>query len=95
MSGDKKVFDAIFHRAVEWMADCGMMECRTVDKTVSTNYIGLHVSQMYFSHGKGRHFDLLFTDICFSVNRDNQGHVQCDDPMGAFDEFIEDCIKAR
>ena len=95
MSRNKEVFDAIFLRSVEWMADCHDGESRSVGKGVEQTYVAFHLTYIYYTTMYIRHYNLMLMDGGFSVNNDKGEYVPCDDPMGAFDEFVKDCIKER
>ena len=96
MSGDKKVFDAIFRRAVEWMADCGEGETREVHKSVSGVHIALHAVRYKFITQNIKRYDLmLHMDGGFALNNGKGEYVPCADPSGAFDAFVKACINAR
>lgn len=93
---EETVFDAIFRRAVEWMADCPDGETRYVQKDVSEIYIALRIIQHRFFTQSFKRYELMqHMDGKFSVNNGKGEYVPCVDPMGAFEEFVKDCIKAR
>lgn len=96
MSGDNKVFDAIFRTAVEWMADCPEGDSRGVVKSVGQTYVVLHATCVYTTTMRVIFYDLMqHMDGKFSVNNGKGEYVPCADPMGAFDAFVKGCIKAR
>lgn len=96
MSRNKEVFDAIFRKAVEWMADCEKNDGRGVEKHVERTYIALHATYVYTTTMCVSFYDLmLYMDGKFSVNNGKGKYVPCADPMGAFDAFVKECIKAR
>lgn len=97
MSGDNKVFDAIFRKAVEWMADCPEGETRYVQKDVSGIYIALHIIRhRFFTMQSFKRYELMqHMDGKFSINNGKGEYVSCDDPMGAFDAFVKACINER
>ena len=96
MREDKEVFDAIFRRAVEWMANCEKNDSRGVEKHVERTYVVLHVTYVDTTTMRVMLYDLmLHMDGKFSLNNGKGEYVPYVDPMGAFEEFIEDCIKAR
>lgn len=93
---EDKLFDAIFRKAVEWMADCPEGETREVHKAVSGVHIALHAVRYKFITQNIKRYDLmLHMDGGFSHNNGKGEYVPCVDPMGAFEEFIDDCIKER
>lgn len=93
---EKREFDAIFRKAVEWMADCPEGDYRGVEKNVERTYVVLYVAYVYTKTMCIRYYHLmLHMDGGFSVNNGKGEYVPCADPMGAFEEFVKDCIKAR
>ena len=96
MSEYKELFDAIFRKAVEWMADCEKNDVRGVEKHVEQTYVVLHVTYVNTTTMRVMLYDLMLDmDGEFSLNNGKGEYVTCVDPMGAFDEFVKDCINAR
>ena len=93
---EKKVFDAIFRKAVEWMADCEKNDSHGVEKHVERTYVVLHVTYVDTTTMRVMLYDLmLHMDGKFSVNNGKGEYVPCADPMSAFNAFVKDCVKAR
>ena len=93
---DNKLFDAIFRKAVEWMADCPNGEIREVQKGASLVHIMLHVIRYKFITQDIKHYDLmLLMDGEFALNNGKGEYVPCADPSGAFDAFVKACINER
>lgn len=95
MNEKKEVFDAIFRKAVEWMADCPEGESRSVGKGVDQTYVALHLTYIDYTTMRIRHYNLMLMDGGFSLTNGKGEYVTCSDPMGAFEEFIESCINER
>lgn len=90
------MFDAIFRRAVEWMADCPEGDSRGVVKSVGKTYVVLHVTYIQTMTMRIRFYDLmLLMDGEFAINNGKGEYVPCADPMGAFDAFVKACINER
>ena len=93
---ENKLFDRIFQRAVEWMADCTDGDSRGVEKSVRQTYVVLHATYVYTTTMRVIFYDLmLHMDGGFSVNNGKGEYVPCADPMGAFDAFVKGCINER
>ena len=89
---DNKLFDAIFRKAVEWMADCEKNDSRGVEKHVERTYVVLHVTYVDTTTMRVMLYDLmLHMDGGFSHNNGKGEYVPCADPMGAFEEFVDYC----
>ena len=96
MRRDKEVFDDIFRKAVEWMADCPEGNRRSVGKGVEQTYVAFHLTYIDYTTMRIRHYNLmLLMDGEYRLNNGNGEYVPCADPMGTFDAFVKDCIKAR
>ena len=93
---ENKLFDAIFRRAVEWMADCPEGDYRGVEKNVERTYVVLYVAYVYTKTMYIRYYHLMLNmDGGFSVNNGKGEYVPCADPMGAFESFVQACINER
>lgn len=89
---EKKLFDAIFRKAVVWMADCPEGEVREVQKGASLVHIMLHVLRYKFITQDIKHYNLmLLIDGEFALDNGKGEYAPCADPIGAFDAFVDYC----